>query len=374
MARHCNHSSRPLPRARRRWQVACAAAVMACATIAAAADELPFAGVWTGTIGDSRVQVCFSALEAHYYYLRHLRGIPLRRNEQATGYSEWEETLPGPAAGGEVSGRWTLSSATNRVMEGAWTTPDGARRLPIKLTKIADLATDQGPASSERYPCGDAFYRPLEQALRYTHQPGRFRGVPYRVIKTRYGDAFELPASAPAATAFNRFVRSWLASQLVSAYGCTMGGGEEWHKELKPIVWTSRFLVVEDRLPDTFCGGAHSNWMVEHHTFDLTTGGRVDTWSWIQGGNKTLAPALYDHRPSALRGLLEKLNPRQDCRENDGSMYFNAPYPTKSGLVFRSMYPHVVRACEDEILVSYKRLAPYLTSAGRAAAAEMAKP
>lgn len=71
-----------------------------------------------------------------------------------------------------------------------------------------------------------------------------------------------------------------------------------------------------------------------------------------------------DEKPVGLRRLIEKRNPRDDC---DALFWLGQPYPTAKGMVFPTSYSHAARACDDEVVIPYKDLMPFLTPAGKAA-------
>ncbi len=100
----------------------------------------------------------------------------------------------------------------------------------------------------------------------------------------------------------------------------------------------------------------------------------VDTLTWLRGGrNALLAQQGRDGKttPSVLFRLLVCRHPRNvdgdNCRDSMDNMSVDAPYPSGEGLVFDTVFAHAVRACNDEIRLDWKQLAPYLSEAGRAA-------
>ncbi len=292
----------------------------------------PFAGVWHGVIGNSKVQVCFNGSYSQYYYLKHLRGIGLVADDDVADFSAWNEKIFdgfGWDAVAKTSGKWKIAETEKGVLQGTWTSPGGDKSLEIKLSKAAEL-NEQGTL-----PCGPAFYRPIESAMRYTRKPARFQGIAYEEIKTETGDAFELPATLAGAPEFNAFVHSWLREQAANAFDCRVNGGRDWGRALAPLIWTGRFLVVADNLPATFCGGTQGDWSHESLVFDLQTGKRINTWNWIKGGEGSVADLDKSEKKPRLRALIEKLNPSPQktpgCEEEKDRFSVSQPYPTERG-------------------------------------------
>ena len=56
----------------------------------------------------------------------------------------------------------------------------------------------------------------------------------------------------------------------------------------------------------------------------------------------------------------------EECGDAIDMMSVQAPYPTAEGLVLPIDFPHVMQACNAEVKLSWKRLAPYLSDEGRA--------
>ena len=320
------------------------------------ADEVPYAGVWQGYIGKSKVQVCFSSENSQYYYLKHLRGIVLVENKKSPPFTEWGEF--------KETGTWKLGETTGSSLIGSWNDYAGTRQLEIKLSKVAELAK---PGKDDYYPCGKEYYRPIENSVRRSYTQAKFKDIIYREIKTDSGDAFELPNLFAGASEFNNFVWYWIKQQSVNAYSCQLNGGGGWHKELRPLVWSEKYLVVEDSLPDIYCGGAHNDWQTDFYTFDIQRGKKIDTWSWLKNREQSVK-RVHEGKQTGLRSLIEKVSPRKEC---GGLEYVTVgpPHPTKEGLVF----PFSVLPCETDALISYKALTPYLTSSGLSMAAEFSK-
>ncbi len=337
------------------WLIGLFATVFLCAELAAA--EPPYNGTWNGTIGSAKVQVYFSEDGGQYYYLKHKEGIRLERNKDS---DEWKESIRRMQISWDwkTTGTWKLNHIAADHLQGIWTSPDTGEQLPIDLKFAAAVKKN-----NEGIEDMSAFYAPLLNSLQYSYKTGKFNDSGYKSIETEAGTAFELSSADKKTAKLNEYIQSWLKEQAMAAYGCKMDGGENWQRTLTPQYILGNFLVIEDNLPDTFCGGAHGTWSHTHLVYDLNKGDFADTRSWIKDFEKT---SFGDSEgKTKFREFIESLNSRSE--EDNNYFSLDAPYPTKEGLVFFTSHPYVSRACDEDILVPYKDLGPYLTPAGKKA-------
>jgi hypothetical protein len=356
---------------------------------ASRADGIP-SGAWKGTVGKAPVMVCFSESgESHYYYLRHRRGIRLAPSEtsnnqgnspEATanawqaGRFELDEFVPREDSEGKASGHWLLYAKSTTEITGTWAAPGHGKILPIALHKAAPRPPVGSPDAG--WGCEQAFYQPIVAGMHLTFHPATFAGHPYQEVSSEEGTSFEVPAELPRAKALNRYAMEWLRSQSILAYDCSAGRGfssiEPIGSSLKPVLWTDQYLVLQDSMPEIYCGGAHGSSSLSYLTWSWFQGRLVDTWAWLQGGEKS----LYSHATkkgypirSGLFRLIAKLHPRNEdgdeCREFLDQMSVPAPYPTAQGLVFNTNFFHAARACNDQVTLEWKQLIPYLSNEGR---------
>lgn len=342
------------------WLAGLFLSVILCANLSAA--EIPYSGTWSGTIGKAKVQVYFSGdgYGSQYYYLKHKQGISLEINEQNKDTNEWKESIRRLETSWDwkSTGIWKLNNITSAHLQGVWINPDTQEQLPIDLKLLAVIKknTDGSEDTS-------AFYAPIMNSLNYRYGTAKLGDIEYKTIKTDSGVAFELPATMKNVQKLNKHAREWIDGQAVDSYDCQLNGGGGWERSLTPQFLLGNFLVIEDNLPDTFCGGAHGTWSHTHIVYDLNKGDFVDTRSWIKDFEK----ASYGNNEgkTKFRELIESLNSRSE--EDNNYFSLDAPYPTKEGLVFFTSHPYVTRACDEDISISYKDLAPYLTPAGKKA-------
>lgn len=353
----------------------------------ASAEPQTLAGVWQGHIGPAAVMVCVTENgHAEYYYRKHQIGLPLRFAGETD--PERSQQLLGDALHGEhwaldemqltsrwdppkVNGHWSLDAQSQDTLTGQWTDLNSQRPTPIRLNRVPHAENTRADE------CPAVFYAPLGTQVPLKRSPARFQAHPYVEVRSPQATGMEVPANTPHAQRINRWAEGWLQQQAVLAYECeqSFGGGESSrHSFLSPVVWTTHFIVLQDRLPETYCGGAHGNFSINYITLSLDSGQVIDTWSWLKNGQKSIESqrnADGESHPSALMKLIQKLHPRNtpgdDCSDAMDSVGVSDPYPTKAGLVFPTTFPHVIRSCGDDVRLSWRQLEPYLSPAGQAA-------
>lgn len=348
--------------------------------ITAQAKNLQYAGVWKGSIGDNKLMVCFtSSTFAEFYYLRNLRGIllePLDMTPQKDT-TRWKETNGLYGDDEKISGFWEVAGIKPGVavknLDLTWTSPDGKKQIPVKLTK-APVVTRPGIPKSDI--CGANYYKPLEDDLPHTSKELKFEGREYRSISTPAATVFELPASAPGSKNFNDHTRNLLKDAADEFYVCLRNGGKEsvWGRGFEPLVWTDSKLVVKDWMSDVVCDQSHGLAYEMYETFDLRTGKMIDTWTWVKQGDKNSGGENKQKTP--LKTLLKKLKNQkpEQCMMGGDAFDIDDPYAGKSGMVFRLSHLNPMGLCEDTITIPYKQMMPFLTPAGKAAVAEFLQP
>jgi hypothetical protein len=356
-------------------------------TLGAAAEPQTLAGVWQGHIGKAAVMVCVTPSgRAEYYYLKHQVGLPLHfagetdpeRSQQQLGESlsgeRWaldEMQLTPRWEPPQVNGHWSLNAEEKDTLHGRWTDLAGKRDATIHLTRLANAEAQRGDE------CPPVFYAPLGTGVPLKRSPARFQEHPYVEVRSPQATGMEVPADTPHAKRINRWAEGWLASQSGIAYECQMQRGAvepPLGSRLSPVTWNRHFLVLQDAMPDTYCGGAHGSFSIDHITWSLDLGQTIDIWSWLKNGQKSIESqksADGEPRPSALMELIQKHHPSNtkgdDCADVMNSVNVSDPYPTDAGLVFPTTFFHAMRACGDDVHLSWKQLAPHLSPAGQAA-------
>ncbi len=347
----------------------------------------PHVGAFEGTIGQSRIRACFSGYgAAQYYYLRHHAGIRLEmagveddalRFDAAKaaledGKIDFFEATGTWAKASEASGFWSLR-ADAAGWSGEWRSPDDRKRLPIALKRLPGSDGALLPDGQ----CPPSHFAPLRDDLRITYADAAFDGHAYRTLTTTAATAMDLPGTPPAAKAIHDYAIRWLQDQAMFGYECAIdngGGNIALDRTLAPVAWNAHHLVMSDSLPETYCGGAHGFFEQNHVVWDLAHGEQIDTWTWIRNGEDALRVTEAEDGElirSAFLQLLHAHHPRNvaddECAEFVEQASIAPPYPAPTGLVFPTTFFHAMRACGDDITLTWEQAAPHLTDAGRAA-------
>lgn len=353
-------------------------ALLLALTPIAQASELAYAGVWQGTVGERPALVCFEPFGSSFYDARDLHGLRLQEasSQAYAGGPERPETVRAWQVGGWNSpqGSWIIDSADAQHISGHWRSADGRSSQPIQLTPLAGAAAE----GSCSHPHGalasadSAFLRyngaRIEAATRQ-QQPARYHGHEYIQLTTTGGSAPQLPAQAPGAAGINAFTDAWLQTQTASAWDCEMGAraltgqppaAPEWQRSLTPVLWNAHWLVLQDELPATFCGGAHDTRALSWHVLELASGQPVEVLDWLHTSGEGVS-----RQPAAP--LQQRIAALRDTGSDCASDYSLTPYPQPSGMAFQLEYPHVMAACSSTVLIPWNEMTPYLTPAGQQA-------
>ena len=305
------------------------------------AAAVPYSGVWVGTIGTQRIRVCFSTPnESRYYYSKHLHDIRLlAKTDSVNPAYQWQE-VPSSGKNKNVSGIWKLDKKIfNNSLSGEWHSPQGRKKLVVRLEKVADLKNQS---------CGTAYNIPTEDLASE---------------RAKEWSVSFLPLTYKGASRFNAYARSWLLDKAGEAKACQSEFGNEAEFEFASLEdFTDKILVIREMQVDVYCGGAHNTSYIEYHTFDPQTGNKVNGWTWISAGEESV------QTNSPLRILIEKLNPAADSQDCQNGFDVQPPYPTKDGFAFPTNFGWAGRACNSTVLIPYKKLSPYLTAEGKAVA------
>ena len=337
-------------------------------------------GVWQGTVGRLPVRACFAdkeyGSEGAYYYLRHLRAIPLEQLEKRG--STWAE-LDGRDA---KRPRWTFK-AVGPVLSGTWS--DGRNSLPFRLTRMAGLRPGQAA-------CGSMlFNQPRLKRAPIATSKARIDGARYTKLTFQPGPpfpdvevvTFALDRPGPAALRINQRLREplrepaerseWFRCMTASLAAVARDGA--YHVAIEPVMITGRWLAAK-HWQEGSCGGASPFNSSVSRAFDLKSGAEVDLLTWLngravaRGSAGAGSPAAL--RPAFRQFILARTKPRDaDCREAVASEEYWDIGLRRTGLMFSPSLPRVVQACGEEILIPFGRLTPFLSPQGSAGVASL---
>lgn len=359
-----------------------ALAALLCAPATAQADSgsSEWAGVYRGTIGPYPVMACLDSAgynqagTGSYYYLKHLKPIPLLAEVAPGAWRERADGTPWDSKDGPI---WTVTKAGKAGLTGTWS--HKGKTLPIRMKSV--------PLASENpwRICADgAFYAPRVEPARFERQadrlgdfaftrmiyqtPRQFAGsvaiAGFTYEPSRPGDAriiAELTGRLPKGTVDDEFIQC-----LGGAMG-NRGSDGDYEEELVPHFASAAFLDVQVTMSD-YCGGAYPNFGIWHRVFDRDTGEEVELSTWLseRAVRKTeydSTEATEDLRTLAVSRWPDDVDPEcKDSALEQSSWHFGlAP----GGLWVSPSFPHVAAACETPVVVPWGEIEPYLSDAGR---------
>lgn len=326
-------------------------------------------GLWRGVIGKRNVVVLLEPKNcgSSYYYLRHLWGINLVEKDKRGQLWEEENGGDGPAL-------WKFDGSTGDDLTGQWTDGDGKRTVPIRLKRVA-------VGKEEKPQCGlfnKEFDAPRITAQKPIVADANFDKHRYRIVSVLAGKikGMEVPEAQNQLPNLNQAMRNWLRANISEYYECqTMLGSRvdmknpvpDFFKEMAPIFWNKRALVLEETY-SAYCGGAHpSGGIASYLVWNLIEDRAVEPWDWIRGSKGKYGGYVAPENLNRLIHAIYANKRDDDCTEAIRSNEYYLVYPGKAGMVFSPSLPHVVQACAEDIIVPYSKLRTYLTHKGAAA-------
>jgi hypothetical protein len=354
--------------------LALAAWSLAGAVHAEQAEAKPaWSGVWQGTLGDNQIRVCVGvagdADGGAYYYMRHLKFIPLEADKGGGWTEGYDDDKKAP--------HWTLAAAGRDALTGTWS--GGGKSFPIRLSRVAV------GKNVEDVPCGAlAFTAPRITPTTLTRKAGVRDGVPYTTLTLHLGaqldaslETFALNATTPAATRINAELAKPLSSKdddgqpdyvacLISAAAAHGDGG--FHRTISPELIAKHWMVSTESDEDD-CGGVHPNHGVGWRIWNLTTGAAIDPWTWFNSEgviHPKEVPDAAEAGPRLRKMLDARWTHHGECKDAlQGFDDFWDVHFTRAGVAFTPELAHVDQGCTEDIVLKFNELAPLLNAKGR---------
>ena len=327
-------------------------------------------GLYRGSLGTQAITLELKATAAEpggdsqdrYSYDRHGVGIALERGRAAdrtANYSLVAAESVFQGSGWVARGCLNLA-ADGAALKGQWSTPDGQKRLPVRLTRVnvaaLPLALPSSPGLLKLRNSDPFVFLALNHP--WTKVPGGlkepFSGVTY-------------PRSAGGTPALNAALQDLQLDLASSALDCLSGNGVNLENGTDfsgagTRSWQSARLLSLHEDVEYYCGGAHPDNFTSGVTLDARSGRTVK----LTGQSGTLWPGLSK---TGLQKLYVAGYPRDgdvaECLDGIpapeiSSEYDNyALYLTRQGLALWPTYlPHVAGACAEVVTVPYAQLRP----------------
>jgi hypothetical protein len=326
------------------------------------ADEWAGVGLWQGQIGDQQVTACFNdAGHGAYYDQKEMRLVTMI--SAGANAAVWKEE-----ARDQGGGQWNAVAVSGSTLS--------ARRsdLMVTLKRI-------GPSGC----FNPAFDAPREKlSAPQAGAPRDLDGRTWRpvVAKGLYIPSFELDTAelldpSPGIAAINAELRRVIpATQAAVAdfFSCNRNQFGMYPQDgevsvtLEPTLWTDELIGVR-KIKSWSCGGAHPDFDQGFFLWNARKGEAIDVATWFKDGivrhadpgkSHEVGKALADTIVAHLRGDGRCIEEVRETKRFDVAPGHRAMIFVPSG-VARAM-----RVCEDEIVVPYDRLKPFLTDEGAA--------
>ena len=329
-------------------------------------------GIWTGTIGDSKVMACFQRDvnpaydQAAYFYLRYGKRIPLAPVQSSkTSWLEGDSKSP--------SGIWIINVQQDQIW-GNWSNAAKTKSLPILLNRFKSISSDHSQTCS---PHEDTFSPVVyKQSLSEKITRGdeqTFNGRRYRVISAlqRPISSIELIGEGEAISYLNTLLMNELRAGLSAYYECPtyeQSEKSDYSSTIDPLFWNAQWISLVIRTSGD-CGGAYPFSNYSYSTWNLVTGKQLKIGGWINYRSFNRLNKIITKRAIKQRIAF---NPKEASEENNclSTIQSNSDYQirlSKKGFIFTQNFPHVVQACTDDIEITYDELMPFLTKKGKEA-------
>ena len=354
----------------------------------------PENGVWTGTIGSSKVMACFMrdnnpahTNQSAYFYLRYSKLISLIPDpDSKTLWVEGDNKNP--------SGIWKINVQHDRIT-GNWSNLAKTKTLPIFLNRFKSISSDNSSSCSPE----SSVFDPVAYSEKIVSgEEKTFNGRHYRVLSASNTTvtSVELIGGNETIAELNTLLANELRVGVVAYYGCPTSGElssgkrgknetPNYNSSIEPLFWNDQWISFVARTSGD-CGGAYPYSGYSYSTWNLSTGKELNLWEWIKSSKKANSSPEYDHyyfsysAPERLNRIITKkaikqrlvFNPKEASEEDNclDVIQSNSEYQIrlgKSGFIFTQNFPHYAQACDDDIEIIYGELVPFLTKKGKEA-------
>ena len=351
--------------------------LLACLTLpalhTALAGDMPVQGVWQGTVGKANIVACFnqpsptqgSDRSGSYYFTRYKKPIMLAK---PNGKTLWQEL----DAKGNTTGTWSLGAPQGGKLAGTWTEPKSGKTLPLALTLLEAAGDREHPSCAS-----DAYNLALEDfPATKVSKPVAFEGKQYRNLQVGDTITVELLAQGDGIAKINAQLRGVLAKNKkdLEDYYATRreylgrnGFATEDEVYAEPTAWAPRWVTM--KFYRWAAGYGASGISIKFRTWDVKTGQETDVWNWF-GASASDGDDKAELPDRLRQALFKNVTIDAECKGTD--------YDGR-GRFHLSLKPEGVSfwedpngsGCENDFLLPYNKVGPFLTVKGRAALSDL---
>lgn len=325
----------------------------------ALADDAALTGVWRGKLGNAEIVACFNPPAAgiatgSYYYVRHKTPIALNQEQNKLLWLEDKGT-----------GTWSLAQPGQDSLTGIWRNAKGENPQALALSRVP--AADGGGACAS-----DAFNLALETfAGPQVGKVKQFEGKKYRDLRIADVVTPELLEPGDKISRVNQALRQILPRKAadLSEYFATRrrflaenGTPTEDETSATPVFWSARWLTIN--FYRWAAGFGRNGITLDYRSWDLQSGDEVNPWEWFiakpaDGGNTNPLP------PGLRKFLLKDAALDKECRDGyQGKGYYRLSFEANGMRFWEEAFGN---GCEQDFLLTYPQLRPFLTPKGKLA-------
>ncbi len=315
---------------------------------------------WRGTIGGNAATFEFTQVDeerglvGRYHYGHRLADLLLVRDGPGR---RWKELDPDGGHSG-----WLVLDCKGEQLMGQWQSPDQRKSLAVQATAVSD---DYGQRRLE------ALAPKVAKRLSLDGHRVEMMSVPDVDVGFP-----RLVGSGPGVAKINAELLREAKVAAENALDCLFQGratrgkdhGFEYAHEATVRLWNAAYVVIESG-DAGHCGGAHPFHEGSVTTYDARTGEKEAMEAWLQ---KAYVSDIAITTPLGRLLAREYLGSEPDAQARDclSDLHFEGGRiaPTAEGLSFRPWVPYAATPCEEDVVLPYKAVRPFLSELGRARA------
>ncbi len=384
-------------------------ALLACGALLALLSFVPnraaaegLDGVWQGTIGKIKVQLCLQDgyrtggnVVGAYYALSDGVNIPLDpedSSEEDVLPDRWKEAT---GDGEDATLTFRLQDANHLIGErlGKNPAPIALQRVPYLISEYADpRLTSCGSLTFSAPLIAQGARTRVIPSVRYGRRYSRLILAPAK-LDFRL-ESFQIPGKSSVVKKINATLAEGFPGldpevEVTDILDCARSnldwsGRGGLNIEIRwPEILTDTILVIGTNY-DGYCGGLYPDMSTEWHVVSLETGNDVDPTTWLLNGTledlrsqtsnidadpnlpedppfHTLFLQHYPDTPTDGAGCVDLLSTEEN--------WFIRP--SQLGIVFTQDLPHASQACAVDVTIPYDEIWPFLSESGKKVATEV---